>query len=949
MADKDEELEVFVAFREQVTKGTKSIQRELAKLEGFADSGFGKVNREAKKTETLLDKVRMGAKRFGSQLVALGKGAVLVGLTAGIVGVIALFKIGTQVSRVFFNVIGKGFRLLIRLARAVVTEFTTISASLDKIAKVSLRLGVASQALRELRFAAQISGVEARTLDMALQRMIRRLGEIAAVGRGEAKPALEALGIPIERFIGLKPEERFEVVADALAGVTDSAERLALGFKFFDAEGTAVLQMLSDGAAGVRRLRGEFMELSGTISDFEFENIQDMNDSVTRLGIAVRGLKERIAVELAPAITKLVTEATNGAVGLRKHLLPEIENIARVAAVAAEFIPDAFRIAFDFAKDDSKTAWRAIKTIAINALAAIGATIIDAMWVTFKITAKVIMAIWDNVIGQHLGAEVVKAINFILRQFAVMAKGIRLAMAAIEAGWIVSWNKIKRTAVLALDFLTPSALKAFNIDLVNVKNLEEAKDFFTEFNRLAEEGGKIVDKNLAKILIPEITPEEMKKSIARALAASAPEVEAFFTRVGARVGMATQDMLKSLRVIPGLKELIDRLEARLDLAKSTVAAEEQVTKELKKQKDTLDAAKAVRSEFAKGFEAGLFGGKTGADEKVIGVFEELNDLFKLGASTAAAAATGVQDVWRNLFLDLTDASLTWQESFQNVLLNLLDLARNLAAELLSAMITREILSAIAPAGEASDIVKGAAEQEAALAAAIIRETSALRVAETIEIGALTAAGTLEVGGTAAGTAFSTAAGGALTGLTTGAALVAVEIKLGATIASSILISAGQIVAEEMIQGAIIAAGILAGSGGGAPKAAMGGVFPGRVVDTMPYHEFATGGIRRNPTMALFAEAGTAEAFVPLPDGRSIPVTVNIEGASPRMATEEGTGRRGGRFTDARRFEINFAPVIHAADSRGVDASLDRGRDALREELLDLLRHDDGVRGEIREA
>lgn len=53
----------------------------------------------------------------------------------------------------------------------------------------------------------------------------------------------------------------------------------------------------------------------------------------------------------------------------------------------------------------------------------------------------------------------------------------------------------------------------------------------------------------------------------------------------------------------------------------------------------------------------------------------------------------------------------------------------------------------------------------------------------------------------------------------------------------------------------------------------GGVAAGEVQNTAPVEKFAMGGIVRSPTMALFGEGKSSkgEAFVPLPDGRRIPV------------------------------------------------------------------------------
>lgn len=52
----------------------------------------------------------------------------------------------------------------------------------------------------------------------------------------------------------------------------------------------------------------------------------------------------------------------------------------------------------------------------------------------------------------------------------------------------------------------------------------------------------------------------------------------------------------------------------------------------------------------------------------------------------------------------------------------------------------------------------------------------------------------------------------------------------------------------------------------------GGVVPGGMEEPVPERSFARGGIARRPMLARFGEGRTAEAFVPLPDGRSIPVS-----------------------------------------------------------------------------
>ena len=58
-------------------------------------------------------------------------------------------------------------------------------------------------------------------------------------------------------------------------------------------------------------------------------------------------------------------------------------------------------------------------------------------------------------------------------------------------------------------------------------------------------------------------------------------------------------------------------------------------------------------------------------------------------------------------------------------------------------------------------------------------------------------------------------------------------------------------------------------GGGIYSWADGGIMTSD--GPLPLRKYATGGIARSPQLAMFGEGSTPEAYVPLPDGRRIPV------------------------------------------------------------------------------
>ena len=79
-----------------------------------------------------------------------------------------------------------------------------------------------------------------------------------------------------------------------------------------------------------------------------------------------------------------------------------------------------------------------------------------------------------------------------------------------------------------------------------------------------------------------------------------------------------------------------------------------------------------------------------------------------------------------------------------------------------------------------------------------------------------------------------------------------------------------------------------GAGGSGSHSAMGNVVGAR--GPVPLQRFAMGGVVDSPHVALFGEGSTPEAFVPLPDGRAIPV--NLRGGAGHTAVVLNIDARG---------------------------------------------------------
>ena len=177
----------------------------------------------------------------------------------------------------------------------------------DALAKTASKIGTTTEELSKLRYAADLTGVSATTMDMALQRFTRRTAE-AAKGTGEAKAALKELGLDAKALVNMPLSERMLALSDAFSEARPEAEKLALAFKLFDSEGAALVNTLALGKDGLNAMFAEAETLGVVMSKLAADNVQKANDALTRLFTLFRGIKDQIVAALAPVIERLSTK-----------------------------------------------------------------------------------------------------------------------------------------------------------------------------------------------------------------------------------------------------------------------------------------------------------------------------------------------------------------------------------------------------------------------------------------------------------------------------------------------------------------------------------------------------------------------------------------------------------------------------------------------------------------
>ena len=221
--------------------------------------------------------------------------------------------------------------------------------SIDALGKTASKLGVTTQQLQKLRFAAEIAGVSTRTTDMAIQRFTRRLSE-AAVDTGEAKDALKELGINAKELTKLPLEEQMLQLASAFEDVESSGDRVRLAFKLFDSEGVAFVNTLQNGRAELQGMFDEVDDLGLALSGRAVKGVEEANDAFTRLASVTRGVLDTLVASLAPAFTFLADEAREALIDKIGGDFKNVEAFGKTMAISViEFFKRMSQAVIEFA------------------------------------------------------------------------------------------------------------------------------------------------------------------------------------------------------------------------------------------------------------------------------------------------------------------------------------------------------------------------------------------------------------------------------------------------------------------------------------------------------------------------------------------------------------------------------------------------------------------------
>lgn len=359
--------------------------------------------------------------------------------------------------------------------------FSTVTSAIEKVKESAQEInklqamGVGGSDTQTLQIisAFKARGVGAETLGKSMKKLAtstqtaERQEHTWASGRAKAAAKEEAfttqlgtsatafkeLGIEVQAFKKLAPEQQFEMIAKKLTALPAGMDKTRIATQLLGRGATALLPVLTKGALGWEaqlKAAKEFLpHLSGGKRGFEELEVQE-----SRSKMASEGLKLSLGVALLPVVTKVMGAVTKLAYNV-EHGVGAWGKLGRALGVAGGFLKGVYgwlnhthvgSYVLVGALGALLVAWTALKVIQ-------GVKSLLVVWNAATKIAGVTTAFFgDACIGTRIGLaalavqEKASAAATWLMNAALDANPIGLviiALAALAAGFYLAYTKIK--------------------------------------------------------------------------------------------------------------------------------------------------------------------------------------------------------------------------------------------------------------------------------------------------------------------------------------------------------------------------------------------------------------------------------------------------------------------------------------------------------------------------
>jgi hypothetical protein len=211
----------------------------------------------------------------------------------------------------------------------------------DEIAKSARKIGVSVEALQELRFAADRSGISSEGLTTSLQKLNKNVGDLRA-GTGALRTILDKTNPALAEQLknAENNEEAFNLLVNEIANTENAMDKAALAQAAFGRAGQDVLIMAENGVEGISELREEARKYGNIISTDAAAASEKFVDSMTNVKSAALGVRNAALTPLIDKLQPLIQSMADFVAKNRDLINLKIEQTFKMIGDAVKFVVD---------------------------------------------------------------------------------------------------------------------------------------------------------------------------------------------------------------------------------------------------------------------------------------------------------------------------------------------------------------------------------------------------------------------------------------------------------------------------------------------------------------------------------------------------------------------------------------------------------------------------------
>lgn len=229
------------------------------------------------------------------------------------------------------------------LGLAAVAAATSVAAlvknsidAADELNKLSQKVGIATDDLSKLQYAAKLADVDTAALQTSLVKLSKSAVD-AADGTGDSAAAFRALGVNVKDANG-QIKSSYDLLletADAFSQFEDGPEKAAAAVAIFGKAGADIIPLLNGGRKAIEDAGDELERFGGVVAPEAARQAEAFNDNLTRLQTVAHGAANQLAADLLPALV----DVTDAFVELRQN--DELKQFGRGSVIVLATVAES--------------------------------------------------------------------------------------------------------------------------------------------------------------------------------------------------------------------------------------------------------------------------------------------------------------------------------------------------------------------------------------------------------------------------------------------------------------------------------------------------------------------------------------------------------------------------------------------------------------------------------